>query len=75
MRDNGLVALVHVPLSSFLWNVTPDSFELKLIEAEVDETLPEGAAVIVVLGADVSTVHEAVSGDASTFPAVSVALT
>ena len=50
VRDNGLVAFVHDPLSSFLWNVTPDSFELKLIEALVEETFPEGAEVIVVFG-------------------------
>ena len=75
MRDNGLVAATHDPLSSFLWNVTPDSFELKLIVALVDETFPEGADVIVVLGAAVSTVHEAVSGEASTLPAASIALT
>ena len=43
--------------------------------AEVEEMEPEGADVIVVFGAAVSTVHEAVSGDASTFPAVSVART
>ena len=75
VRDNGLVAATHDPLSSFLWNVTPDSFDVKLIVALVDETFPEGADVIVVFGADVSTVHEAESGDASTFPAPSVART
>ena len=69
MSDNGLVALVHDPLSSFLWKVTPDSFDVKLTEAVVEETFPEGADVIVVFGADVSTVHEALSGEASTFPA------
>ena len=46
--------MVQDPLSSFLWKVTPDSFELKLIEAEVEETIPEGADVIVVLGTLVS---------------------
>ena len=46
-----------------------------MIEAEVDETLPEGAAVIVVFGADVSTVQDALAGDASVFPAASVART
>ena len=54
VRDNGLVAFVHDPLSSFLWNVTPDSLELNSIVADVDETFPEGADVIVVVGATVS---------------------
>ena len=75
MSDNGLVAALQDPLSSFLWKVTPDSFDVELTEAVVEETFPEGADVIVVLGADVSTVHEALSGDASTFPAASVART
>ncbi len=75
MRERGLVALVHDPLSSFLWKVTPDSFELKVTEAVVDETLPEGAEIIVVFGTVVSTVQEALAGDASVFPAASVALT
>ena len=64
----GLVALVHDPLSSFLWNVTPDSFEVKLTVALVDETFPEGDEVIVVFGAAVSTVHEALAGEPSVFP-------
>ena len=64
-----LVAFDQDPPSSFLWNVTPDSLELNSIVADVDETFPEGADVIVVFGAAVSTVHEALSGDASTFPA------
>jgi hypothetical protein len=38
LSERGLVAAVHDPLSSFLWKVTPDSFEVKLIEAEVEET-------------------------------------
>ena len=71
----GLVALVHDPLSSFLWKVTPVSFELKVTEAVVDETLPEGAEIIVVFGTVVSTVQEALAGDASVFPAASVART
>ena len=75
MSAKGLVALVHEPLSSLLWKVTPVSFEVKLTEAVVEETFPEGAAVIVVLGADVSTVQEALAGDASVFPAASIART
>ena len=71
----GLVALVHDPLSSFLWKVTPVSFEVKVTEAVVEETFPEGAAVIVVFGAVVSTVQVALAGDASVFPAASVART
>ena len=71
----GLVAVIQDPLSSFLWKVTPDSFEVKLTEAVVEETFPEGAAVIVVLGAAVSTVQEALAGDASVFPAASIART
>ena len=71
----GLVAVIQDPLSSFLWKVTPDSFEVKLTEAVVEETFPEGAAVIVVLGAAVSTVQEALAGVASVFPAASVART
>ncbi len=75
VRDNGLVAFVQDPLSSFLWKVTPDSFELKVTEAVVDETLPDGADIIVVFGIVVSTVQEALAGVASVFPAASVART
>ena len=67
--------MVQDPLSSFLWKVTPVSFEVKVTEAVVEETFPDGAAVIVVLGAVVSTVQVAVAGDASVFPAASVART
>ena len=67
--------MLHDPLSSFLWKVTPDSFELKLTVALVEETFPEGAAVIVVFGTVVSTVQEALAGDASVLPAASVART
>ena len=73
VSDNGLVAAVQDPLSSLLWNVTPVSFELKMTEAVVEETSPEGAEVIVVLGAVVSTVQEALAGVASVFPAASIA--
>ena len=65
----GLVTGLHDPLSSFLWNVTPDSLELNSIVADVDEMFPEGADVIVVFGATVSTVHEALAGEPSVFPA------
>ena len=58
-----------------LWNVTPVSFELKLIAALVDETFPEGAAVMVVFGTVVSTVQDALAGVASVFPAASIART
>ena len=75
VSDNGLVAAAQDPLSSFLWKVTPVSFELKLIAALVDETFPEGAAVIVVFGTVVSTVQDALAGVASVFPAASIALT
>ena len=71
----GLVAAVQDPLSSFLWNVTPVSVEVKLIVALVDETFPKGVAVMIVFGAAVSTVQEALAGDASVFPATSVART
>ena len=71
----GLVAAVHDPLSSLLWKVTPVSFEVKLIVPFVEETSPDGAAVIVVLGAEVSTVQEALAGEASMFPAASIART
>ena len=71
----GLVAAVQDPLSSLLWNVTPVSFELKLIVPFVEETSPDGAAVIVVFGAEVSTVQDALAGVASVFPAASIALT
>jgi hypothetical protein len=54
VSDNGLVAVIQDPLSSFLWKVTPDSFDVKLIVALVEETFPEGADVIVVVGAAVS---------------------
>ena len=67
--------MVHDPLSSFLWKVTPVSFELKVTEAVVDETLPEGAEIIVVFGTVVSTVQDALAGDASVFPAASIART
>ncbi len=71
----GLVAVIQDPLSSFLWKVTPDSFELKVTEAVVDETLPDGAGVIVVFGIVVSTVQVALAGVASVFPAASIART
>jgi hypothetical protein len=75
LSERGLVAAVHDPLSSFLWKVTPDSFEVKLIVAFVEETSPEGAAVIVVFGIVVSTVQEALAGELSVFPAASIART
>ena len=75
LKDNGLVAVVHDPLSSLLWNVTPDSFDVKLIVPFVEETSPDGAAVIVVFGAEVSTVQDALAGVASVFPAASIART
>ena len=67
--------MVHDPLSSLLWNVTPVSFEVKLTEAVVEETFPEGAAVMVVFGREVSTVQVALAGELSVFPAASVART
>ena len=75
LRANGLVAVIHDPLSSFLWKVAPDSFEVKLIVAFAEETSPEGAAVIVVSGREVSTVQVALAGNASVFPAASIART
>ena len=75
VSDNGLVAAVHVPLSSLLWKVTPVSFEVNVTEAVVEETFPEGAEVIVVFGIVVSTVQLALAGDASVFPAASIART
>ena len=74
MSDNGLVAVLQDPLSSFLWKVTPDSLEVKLIEAVVEETLPEGAAVIVVFGVTESNVIVSETADVS-FPAVSLKIT
>ena len=75
VTDKGLVAAVHYPLSSLLWKVTPVSFEVNVTEAVVEETFPEGAAVMVVFGTVVSTVQEALAGVASVFPAASIALT
>ncbi len=60
------------------WNVDASLAE-KLSEAEVDVVEPDGPDVIEVSGGVVSaatvTVHDAVAGEASTFPAVSVART
>ena len=55
--------------------VEPDSVAVKLNEAELLLTEPEGPAVIVVSGAMVSLVQVRLAGVASTFPAASVART
>ena len=51
------------------------SVEVNVNVADVLATAPDGPAVIVVLGATVSTVHVRVAGVGSTFPSVSIART
>ena len=71
----GLVHGVNTPVSSLHSNVEFASDEVKVKVAVLGLLLPEGPPVIVVLGADVSTVQLHEAGDASTFPVASVART
>jgi hypothetical protein len=70
----------QLPPSSRHWNDEPDSVELKSNDADVLDTVPDGPAVIDVSGGVVSaavtfTVHVRDAGEASVFPAASVART
>ena len=65
----------HAPLSSRHSNVAPDSPALKVTVALEPGDRTGGAELIVVFGADVSTANERVAGEASVFPAPSVART
>ena len=71
----GDVHAAHDPPSSLHSKVEPDSDEVKVNVAVLDERGAPGPLVIEVFGAVLSTVHVRVAGVASTLPAASLART
>jgi hypothetical protein len=69
------VHAVHAPPSRRHCDVAPLSFTVKVTEPLPDSDSAGGEDVIVVVGATVSTVNDRVAGEASLFPAASVART
>jgi hypothetical protein len=67
--------LAHAPPSSLHWNVAPVSFALYVKLALVEATDPTGPLSMVVSGGEMSTLHAALAGVASTLPAASTART
>jgi hypothetical protein len=71
----GDVHAAHALSSSWHWKVAPESGELNVTVALEPGERAGGAESIVVLGGCVSTVNDGVAGDASVFPAASLART
>jgi hypothetical protein len=71
----GELQAANAPSSSEHWKVEPGSLAVKLKLALVLEVCAGGDAVIVVSGADVSTVHPCEAGVLSALPAASIART